>query len=73
MPSQIYPSAQPQIKVTSTEQKVQQVTFDQIRPQPSHPLPQRDDDWFVLFDVVRDKAVIAPSGTRFMHFPTQSH
>ncbi|KAG7242152.1 hypothetical protein INR49_024198, partial [Caranx melampygus] len=65
VPSQIYPSAQPQIKVTSTEQKLQQFDFDQIRPQPSRPLPERDDDWFVLFDAVRDKAVILPSVTPF--------
>lgn len=67
VPSQIYPSAQPQIKVMSTEQKLQQVDIGQIRPQPSRPLPERDDDWFVLFGAVRDKAVILPSGTQFMY------
>ncbi|XP_018543491.2 uncharacterized protein LOC108890900 isoform X4 [Lates calcarifer] len=44
-------SVEPQIEVKSVEQKVQQV--DQIRWQPSQPLPEREDDWFVLFDAVR--------------------
>ncbi|XP_074539406.1 uncharacterized protein LOC141800641 isoform X1 [Halichoeres trimaculatus] len=61
-PSQIlYPKVQPQIEVISTERK--QVVYEQIRPQPSQPLPGRDDDWFVLFDAVREEAVKAPAVT----------
>nr|XP_033496144.1 uncharacterized protein LOC117265653 isoform X2 [Epinephelus lanceolatus] len=63
IPSQIYPSVQPRVEVISIEQKPQQVDLDQIRLQPSQPLPERDDDWFVWFDAVREEAVIAPSVT----------
>ncbi|XP_030605420.1 titin-like isoform X3 [Archocentrus centrarchus] len=46
-------------EVKSTEQKLLQI--DQIRPQPSQPLPQREDDWFVLFGTARESAVIKPA------------
>ncbi|XP_041648442.1 uncharacterized protein LOC121513033 isoform X2 [Cheilinus undulatus] len=68
-PSQIYPSVEPQIEVISKEQKFQQVEFEQIKLQPSQPLPERDDDWFVLFDAVREKAVIAPPVTPVKIYP----
>ncbi|XP_056237233.1 titin-like isoform X5 [Seriola aureovittata] len=61
VPSQIYPSVERQTEVKSIERKSQQIALDQIRPQPSHPLPERDDDWFVLFDAIREEAVILPS------------
>ncbi|KAI3360936.1 hypothetical protein L3Q82_013144, partial [Scortum barcoo] len=60
-PSPIYPSIQLQIKALGIEQ--QQVDVDQIRRQPSQPLTERDDDWFVLFNAVREKAVRLPSVT----------
>ncbi|KAF7665728.1 hypothetical protein LDENG_00132620 [Lucifuga dentata] len=61
VPSQIYPDViQPVIEVKSIEQEEQMVDIDQIRFQPSQPLPGRDDDWFVLFDAVRDETVIVP-------------
>ncbi|XP_071325089.1 uncharacterized protein [Trachinotus anak] len=63
VPSQIYPSVKPEIEVKSIERKWQQIDFDQISPQPSRPLPERDDDWFVLFDAIREEAVILPSVT----------
>ncbi|XP_039973220.1 uncharacterized protein LOC120783904 isoform X3 [Xiphias gladius] len=69
VPSQIYPSVEHQIEVKSKEQKFQQVDRDQIRPQPSQPLPERDDDWFVLFDTIREEAVILPSATRVVIIP----
>ncbi|XP_030013897.1 uncharacterized protein LOC115435549 isoform X11 [Sphaeramia orbicularis] len=52
--SQMYPSPQPQIAVKRVERKVD---LEQIRSQPSQPRPERDDDWFVLFDAVRERAV----------------
>jgi len=72
VPSQIYPSVKPEIEVKSIERKWQQIDFDQISPQPSRPLPERDDDWFVLFDAIREEAVILPSGIQLMYFFTQS-
>ncbi|XP_034553554.1 titin-like [Notolabrus celidotus] len=64
VPSQIqYPRVQPQIEVISTERKLQQVVYEQIRPQPSQLQPERDDDWFALLDAVREEAVIAPAVT----------
>lgn len=62
VPSQMYPSIQPQIEAVSIEQKLQQVELDQVRVQPSQPLPERDDDWFVLFDAIREEAVVLPLG-----------
>lgn len=72
VPSQIYPSVQPRIEVISIERKLQQVDPDQIRLQPSQPLPERDDDWFVLFDAVREEAVILPSGIQLIYVCTPS-
>ncbi|XP_029307448.1 uncharacterized protein LOC115021278 isoform X4 [Cottoperca gobio] len=61
VPSQMYPSVQPrQIEVISVEQ---QVDVEQVRPQPSRPLTERDDDWFLLFDATREEPVILPSVT----------
>ncbi|CAK6960486.1 uncharacterized protein LOC128367095 [Scomber scombrus] len=61
LPAKIYPDIQPVIEVKRKEQKLPKVDLDQIRQQPSQPLPERDDDWFVLFDAVREEAVIRPS------------
>ncbi|XP_065813603.1 uncharacterized protein [Labrus bergylta] len=59
--SQMFATVQPRIEVKSTEQTLQQVEFEQIRLQPSQPLQQKDDDWFGLFDAIREEAVIVPS------------
>ncbi|XP_029360050.1 titin homolog isoform X2 [Echeneis naucrates] len=59
VPRQIHPSIDPQVK--STEQRLQKIDLDEIRLQPSTPLPDRDDDWFVLFDAIGEEAVILPS------------
>ncbi|CAJ1061675.1 titin-like [Xyrichtys novacula] len=56
----LYPRIQPQSEVISTEQKLQRVEFEQIRPQPTQPLLVRDDDWFELFNAVREETVIEP-------------
>lgn len=61
-PGQIYPSVRPQIEVVSTERELQRADLDRIRLQPSQPLPEREDDWFVLFDAIREKPVILPAG-----------
>ncbi|XP_028436501.1 titin-like isoform X5 [Perca flavescens] len=62
VPSQIHPSVQPQrIEVISIEQKLQHVDLKPIRLQPSEPLSERDDDWFVQFDTVCEEAVLLPS------------
>ncbi|XP_071372176.1 uncharacterized protein [Centroberyx affinis] len=61
VPSQVYPDVlQPVIEVKTIEQKPKLVLLEQIRQQPSQPLPERDDDWFVLFEAMREKAVIIP-------------
>ncbi|XP_041798225.1 uncharacterized protein LOC121610272 isoform X2 [Chelmon rostratus] len=62
-PGQIYPSVRPQIEVVSTERELQRADLDRIRLQPSQPLPEREDDWFVLFDAIREKPVILPAVT----------
>ncbi|KAG7475563.1 titin isoform X12 [Solea senegalensis] len=63
VPPQLYPQFEPKIEVQSTEWKLQQVEVWQIRPQPALPKPERDD-WFVLFDAVREEPVIPPSVPR---------
>ncbi|XP_051813077.1 uncharacterized protein LOC110969054 isoform X3 [Acanthochromis polyacanthus] len=60
LPTKIYPDVPTEVK--RIEQKVQ-LDVDRIRPQVSQPLPDRDDDWFVQFDAVREKAVIVPTVT----------
>ncbi|XP_077951292.1 uncharacterized protein LOC120810753 isoform X30 [Gasterosteus aculeatus] len=58
VPSQMYPSVEPQpMEAITTEQKLQRVDAEQIRP-------EREDDWFVLFDTIRQKAVAIPSVAR---------
>lgn len=64
VPSQIYPSLVPQFDVVSIGQRLQQVDFNQIRPQPSQLLPETDDDWFLLFDAIREEAAIQTSGIK---------
>ncbi|XP_028280977.1 uncharacterized protein LOC114448296 isoform X4 [Parambassis ranga] len=65
--TKIYPDVP--VEVKTVEQKLQQIDFVQIRPQPSQLLPERDDDWFVLFDAVREKAVIIPTVPRVEIIP----
>lgn len=72
VPRQIYPSVQPRTEVISIERKLQQVDLDQIRLQPSQPLPERDDDWFVLFDAIREETVILPPGIWLIYICTPS-
>ncbi|KAL6109075.1 uncharacterized protein ACO6RY_12286 [Pungitius sinensis] len=58
--SQIHPTVQPErMEALTIEQKLQRVGPEQIRLEPSR--PERDDDWFVLFDTIREKAVVIPS------------
>lgn len=61
-PSQIYPSVPAGIKMISTERKMQQIDVDQIRLQPSQPMPERQDDWFVLLERIGEDAVPLPAG-----------
>ncbi|XP_034731208.1 uncharacterized protein LOC117946871 isoform X14 [Etheostoma cragini] len=73
VPSQIYPSVQPQrIEVISIEQKLQHVDLKPIRLQPSQPLSERDDDWFVLFDAICEEVVLLPPVTPVEIIPDMS-
>lgn len=72
VPSQIYPIVKPGIEMISIERKLRQVDDDQMRLQPSQPMPERDDDWFVLFDTVREEAVTLPSGIQLSYVCTSS-
>ncbi|XP_039662865.1 titin-like isoform X7 [Perca fluviatilis] len=73
VPSQIHPGVQPQrIEVISIEQKLQHVDPKPIRLQPSEPLSERDDDWFVLFDTICEEAVLLPSVTPVEIIPDMS-
>ncbi|KAM9722957.1 uncharacterized protein ACNS7B_018509 isoform 3-T5 [Menidia menidia] len=57
-PTTVYSVAQSEVQLAERKLYV-----DQIRPQPPQPLPDRDDDWFVLFYAVREKAVIRQTVT----------
>ncbi|XP_076016727.1 uncharacterized protein LOC143008737 isoform X3 [Genypterus blacodes] len=60
-PRQMYPDViQPVTEVKRVVQKQQVVDLHQFRPQPSHPVPGRDDDWFVLFDALHEETVPVP-------------
>lgn len=76
VPSQIHPSVQPQrIEVISIEQKLEHVDLKPIRLQDQHLSEIRTgkialssereggDDWFALFDIIREKPVFIPPGT----------
>ena len=69
MPSQIYPSVEPQVEVKSIETEVRQVELHQIRPQPSRQQPERDD-WFVQFDAIREETVVIPAGIQLIYICT---
>lgn len=69
-PSQLFPSVQPGIEIISSEQKLQQVDDDQIRLQPSQPIQEREDDWFVLFDSIREEEVALPTGIHSLYLCT---
>ncbi|XP_062254580.1 uncharacterized protein LOC133964485 isoform X4 [Platichthys flesus] len=60
VPSQIYPSVEPQVEVKSIEKKERQVELHQVRPQPSRPQPE-SDPWFVLFDAIHEETVVIPA------------
>ncbi|XP_031154802.2 uncharacterized protein LOC116049367 isoform X6 [Sander lucioperca] len=73
VPSQIHPSVQPQrIEVISIEQKLEHVDLKPIRLQDQHLSEIRTgkialssereggDDWFALFDIIREKPVFIP-------------
>ncbi|KAM7420588.1 hypothetical protein PAMA_015018 [Pampus argenteus] len=60
LPAKMYPDVRPVVEVKSIERKPPQVDLDKIRQQPSQPLPERDDDWFVLYDITRENPVVIP-------------
>ncbi|XP_053287728.1 uncharacterized protein LOC128448899 isoform X3 [Pleuronectes platessa] len=60
VPSQIYPSVEPQVEVKSIEKKERQVELHQVRPQPPRPHPE-NDPWFVLFDAIHEETVVIPA------------
>lgn len=54
----------------ATEQKTQQT--DVVRLLPARLAPGREDDWFQLFDRIREESVPLPSGIQ-SHTPSHSH
>ncbi|KAK2844434.1 hypothetical protein Q5P01_011093 [Channa striata] len=60
VPSQIYPSVEPQFEVISIEQKLQPVDLNQIKV--NELLPERDD-WVAMYDAIREEAAAQPSVT----------
>lgn len=52
-------------KVTiGVDRKQDEARLSEIRPRPITEPPEREggDDWFVLFDAIRDKSVVVPQG-----------
>lgn len=67
VPYQVYPDVlQPVTEVKIIEQKPALVVLEQISQQPAQPLRERDDDWFVLLDAVREETIIVPPGIRLV-------
>ncbi|XP_019728386.1 uncharacterized protein LOC109517586 isoform X8 [Hippocampus comes] len=56
--AKIYPDTGPVIEAKGVEPTPLPVGLDQMRERPSQPQPEKDDDWFVAFDAVRDEALI---------------
>lgn len=57
----------------SIERKMAQIDVEQIRLQPSQPVPERQDDWFVLSELIGEEAVPLPSGIQlYTLFPVYS-
>lgn len=55
------PSVQPAVDIIRMEQKLQPVVA-RLELKPSQPLQERDDDWFVLFEALREEPVKFPAG-----------
>ncbi|XP_077576647.1 uncharacterized protein LOC144199115 [Stigmatopora nigra] len=60
MAPRTYPDVGPVIEVKGLELKELRVGLDQMQVQPLHLQKEKDDDWFVAFDAIRDQAVILP-------------
>lgn len=58
----IYPSAPAAVQLVGPEQKTPQSDVVQIRLPPARPSPGREDDWFPLFDRIREESVPLPLG-----------
>ncbi|XP_051922260.1 uncharacterized protein LOC127601230 isoform X5 [Hippocampus zosterae] len=56
--TKIYPDTGPMIEAKGIEPTPLPVGLDQMRACPSRPQPEKDDDWFVAFDAVRDEVFI---------------
>ncbi|KAM6910447.1 uncharacterized protein FYW49_012378 [Xenentodon cancila] len=60
-PTKIYPDVPAEAE--SVEQRLYPVDVGQVRAQDSQPPPVRQDDWFILFDAIREKPVATPAVT----------
>lgn len=50
--------------IIGVDSRQDETRMSEIRSSPTAPLLDREgDDWFVLFDVIREKTVVTPSGT----------
>lgn len=64
--AKIYPDTGPVVEAKDIEPTPLPVALDQMRERPSQPQPEKDDDWFVAFDAVRDEALIRLAGIPFV-------
>ncbi|XP_061572601.1 uncharacterized protein LOC133429235 isoform X5 [Cololabis saira] len=60
-PTKLYPDVPAETK--RVEKRLFQIGLDQVRTQDAQPLPQRDDDWFIQFDAIREKPAVTPTVT----------
>lgn len=51
--------------IIGVDSRQEETRLSEIRPIQTAPLSEREgeDDWFVLFDIAREKPVFIPSGT----------
>lgn len=63
-PNKVLPDIRAEAERVS--QKLYQTAYDQVGPQLVQPQPEKDDDWRILFDPGREKAVLIPPGIKLI-------
>lgn len=62
LPSKVLPDVPAEAERVS--QKLYQTAYGRVGPQLFQPLPEKDEDWCILFDPGREKAVLIPPGIK---------
>lgn len=49
--------------IIGVDRRQEEARLSEIRPGPVAPPSEREDDWFILFDMIKEKPVVIPPGT----------